>query len=425
LAEQPVERPPRGRRLRRLLLVLVLLVPVGLGAYVAGVHLWAEYQLRAARLDLERRDFAAARQRLAFFRKVRPQNRDACLLAAQAARRVRDYAEAERLLETYRDLGGAPEAAFLEADLARAQRGELAGREGHLWALAQEGRPDAPLILEALAQGYMATFRWGPALSCLQRLLEYRPDDADALVWRGWVWENLQQVPSARDDYRRAVELAPENQEARLRLAEALLQLGEPKGALEHLEWLRPRRPDDAAVLLALARCQRALDRPEEAEGLLDRLLALRPDDAQVLAERGRLALAQGQAEEAEGWLRKAQARAPFERETNYQLALCLRRRGKTKEADECLARLKRIEDDRKRLAELFQEMVAKPRDRALRREAGALLLNNGQDREGLRLLQTVLEEDATDREAHAVLADYYGRTGNRARAERHRRLAR
>jgi predicted Zn-dependent protease len=404
--------------------VLILLVPVGLGAYLAGAHLRAEYQLRAARLDLARRDFDSARRRLAFVRQVRPQNREACLLAAQAARRARDYAEAERLLGAYRDLGGDPEAAFLEADLARAQRGDLAGREGRLWARAEQGGPDAPLVLEALAQGYMATFRWGPAVGCLNRLLGDRPDDADALVWRGWVSENLQRLPAARDDYRRAVELSPANEEARLRLAEALVQLNEPKEALVHLEWLRPRRPDDPAVLLALARCQRALDRPREAEELLDRLLALRPDDPQVLAERGRLALGQGQTEEAEKWLREALKRAPFEREANYQLALCLRRRGKAKEADECLARLKQIEEDRKRLAELFQAMVAKPGDRALRREAGTLLLNNGQTQEGLRLLRTVLEEDATDRQAHAALADYYRRAGDPARAERHRRLA-
>jgi Flp pilus assembly protein TadD len=104
--------------------------------------------------------------------------------------------------------------------------------------------------------------------------------------------------------------------------------------------------------------------------------------------------------------------------------ALCLRRRGREKEADECLARLKRIEEDRQRLAELFRAMAERPRDLSLRREAGALLLSNGQAREGLRLLQTVLEEDAADRATHAALADYYGRVGNRGRAERHRRLA-
>ncbi len=424
MAEQSGGPPPRRRRLRRVLLALVLLAPTGLGAYLAGVHLWAEYQLRAARRDLERRDFAGARQRLAFFRKVRPANADGCLLAAQAARRARDYPEAERLRGAYLDLGGAPEAAYLEADLARAQRGELAGREGHLWSLVEGGRPEAPLILEALAQGYMASFRWGQAQGCLRRLLELRPADADALVWRGWVTENLQQLPAAREDYRRALELSPGHDEARLRLAEALLQLGEPAEAVEHLERLRPGRPDDPAVLLALARGRRALGQPREAGELLDRLLQLRPDDPQALAERGRLALEQGQAEEAEGWLRKSLALAPFERETNYRLALCLRQRGKTKEADECLDRLRRVEKDRERLAELFREMAARPRDRALRREAGTLLLNNGQAQEGLRLLRTVLEEDAADRPTHAALADYYQRVGNRGLAELHRRQA-
>jgi tetratricopeptide (TPR) repeat protein len=411
--------------LRRLVLVLVLLAPIGLGAYSAAVQLWAQYQLRAARADLERRDFAQARRRLAFCLKARPDNADVRLLAAQAARRARDYAEAERLLGAYRDLGGDPQAASLEAALARAQRGQLAGWEGHLWALVQQGHPDAPLILEALAQGYLATFRWGQALSCLEQLLRRRPADAEALVWRGWVSENLHRLPAALDDYRRAVELAPGHEEARLRLAEALLQSGQPAEAVEHLERLRPRRPDDPALLLALARGRRALNQPREAGELLERLLAQRPEGPFVLAERGKLALSLGQTARAEEWLRQSLALAPFERDTCYQLALCLRQRGQDKEADECLARVKRIEADRERLAELFAALVERPRDLSLRREAGALLLNNGRAQEGLCLLQSVLEEDAADRLTHAALADYHQRLGNRGLADLHRRQAR
>jgi predicted Zn-dependent protease len=425
LAEQSREQPPRRRwPFRRLVLVLILVALIGLAACSAGMHLLAEYEYHAAGRDLEHRDFARARERLAFCMKLRPGNLDINLLAAQTARRARDYAEAERLLKAYRDLGGDPKVASLERALAQVQRGELAGREMVLWGLVEQGGPDAPLVLEALAQGYMATFRWGQALGCLKQLLQLRPEDAEVLVWHGWVSENLHLLPAARDDYRRALDLDPEHKEARLRLAEALLQSGQPGEAVEHLERLLPREPDNPALLLALARCRRELNQPQEAGVLLDRLLAQRPEDPFVLAERGKVALSLGQAVEAEQWLRKSLAIAPFERETNYHLALCLRQRGKSEEADECLARLKRIEADQDRLTELFGAMVEKPRDLSLRREAGVILLNNGQTKEGLRLLQSVLEEDPENAPTHAALADYYERIGNRGLAAQHRRQA-
>jgi tetratricopeptide (TPR) repeat protein len=423
-----VEQPKQNRKrwsLRRLLLAILLLALIAFGAYSAGIHFWAEYQLRAARHDLEQRDFSEASRRLALCMKVRPENVDICLLAAQAARRSRDYAEADRLLKRYRSLGGDARAASLERALERAQRGELAGGiESFLWATLEQDRPNDPLILEALAQGYMATFRWGLALGCLKRLLECWPNDAEVLVWRGWVSENLHLLPAARDDYRRALELNPEHEEARLRLAEALLLSSQPEEALEHLTRLQPRQPNNPALLLALARCRRELNQPDEARALLERLLAEHPDDTLVLTERGKLALSQGQAAEAEDWLRKALALAPFERETNYQLALSLRQQGKEQEAVACLARLKRIEADQERLAGLFAAMVEKPRDLSLRREAGAILLSNGQTKEGLGLLQSVLAEDAEDRPTHALLADYYQRIGNRGLADTHRRQA-
>jgi predicted Zn-dependent protease len=403
---------------------LVLLALLGVAARSAGTLLWAEYEYHAAQRDVEHRNFTQAQDRLAACMRVLPQNREIGLLAAQTARRARDYAEAERLLKAYHDRNGDPETISLERALARVQHGELAGREGYLWALLEQNHPDTPLILEALAQGYMATFRWGEALNCLKQLEQRWPGDAEVLVWHGWVSENLRQLAVARDDYRRALELNPEHEEGRLRLAEALLQSSQPEEALAHLVRLQPRQPKNPALLLALARCRRELNQPREAGQLLDELLAQRPEDPQVLAEVGKVALSMGQATEAEGWLRKSLAIAPFERETNYHLALCLRQRGKVEEADACLARLKQIEADQDRLAELFGAMVAKPGDWSVRREAGVILLKNGQTREGLRLLQGILEEDPANRLTHAALADYYQDIGNRGLAEVHRRQA-
>jgi Flp pilus assembly protein TadD len=121
--------------------------------------------------------------------------------------------------------------------------------------------------------------------------------------------------------------------------------------------------------------------------------------------------------EEAERWLRKALAFAPFERDTNYQLALCLERAGKSDEAKEFQEKVKLIEADQERLNQLFDAMLKNPRDLAPRCEAGKLLLANGQEQQGLRLLQSVLEENPSHEPAHKTLAKYYEAKGDGLRA--------
>jgi tetratricopeptide (TPR) repeat protein len=414
----PVHRRLTGRW--RLAFILTLLTIIGFSGYSTGRSLWAEYHLRAARRALERREFARARQHLAVCLEVWPAHTETHLLAAQTTRRARDYREADRLLTTYRKLGGAPEAIRLEQALAQAQRGQFAEVEGPLWALVQDDPSNAPLALESLAQGYMQVYHWAKALNCLGLLLERQPEDAEVLTWRGWVWENMRQIPEALKDYRRAVELNPEHNEARLRLAEALLQSNLPQEALRHLEWVQEQQPTNPALLLGLFRCLQALNRPEEARRVLDQFSPQQMETAPVLTERGKLALSLGQTAEAEAWLRQALVRAPYERETNYQMVLCLYRAGKTDEAKVVQTKLKQIEADIERLERLFTEMVKDPRALSVRYEAGRILLDNGQDQDGLRLLQGVLEEDARHVPTHQALAKYFARIGDGARARYH-----
>src|SRR5262249_53195539 len=149
------------------------------------------------------------------------------------------------------------------------------------------------------------------------------------LVWRGQTYGRLRAAEQARKDFRRALELDPDHDAARLALAENLIAHSKAPEALGHLERLRQRQPGNEAVLVNLARCYPDLDRPEEARRLLDSLLAaptLRasPRYAQVLNERAQLALSLRRTAEAEAWARKAVAAQPFELEANYTLCRCL-----------------------------------------------------------------------------------------------------
>jgi tetratricopeptide (TPR) repeat protein len=398
---------------KRSLLALILLGSVGYGLYASGWQLWAGYNFRAAERALERRDFDRARQHLAVCLRAWPTNMETCLLAARTARRGRAYDEAERLLTTYHKIGGVPEAIEIERALMKAQRGEMADLEVGLWASAKQEVPESALIWEALAQGYMETFRWSQANNCLKQLLAREPGNVEAHVWRGWVRQNLSQLPSAIEDFRRAVELDSEHDEARLSLAELLQQSALPQEAADHFEILRQRQPPDRAdIIIGLVRCRRDLGQLDEARRLLDEFLRSKPNDARALAERARVAMSQGQQEEAEAALRQSLTVDPNDRQTNYDFVICLRQRGKKEEADQCLVKLRRIEADADRYQELIAEMEKRPKDLSVPCEIAEILLRNGQHRQAIGWLNGVLRQDSRHQRAHAILANYYERNG-------------
>jgi Tfp pilus assembly protein PilF len=162
----------------------------------------------------------------------------------------------------------------------------------------------------------------------------------------------------------------------------------------------------------------------EEAQKLLEAVLAYHPEHVEALGELGKLLLQTGKESEAEGWLRRAVALAPYERDANFNLYQCLVQRGRREEAGHYLARAEKIDADFQRLSELTRKIAAEPKDPALRQEAGAILLRNGQEQEGLRWLASALQEDPKHRPTHQTLADYYERAGQRALAAQHRRQA-
>jgi hypothetical protein len=110
---------------------------------------------------------------------------------------------------------------------------------------------------------------------------------------------------------------------------------------------------------------------------------------------------------------------APFEREPLYNLSRCLAADGHPQEAEVCLARVKRIDEDRKRLDAVKAAVMTNPHDASLRCEMGLILLRNGQDREGVRWLRSALHEDPRCEAARRALEEHERRlTEAAARAE-------
>jgi tetratricopeptide (TPR) repeat protein len=143
----------------------------------------------------------------------------------------------------------------------------------------------------------------------------------------------------------------------------------------------------------------------EKARQLLDSLLAEYPGHGETLWERGELEVDLGRPAQAEGFLRQAAGQKRFDRRVQYALARCLQVQGKEKEAAEFEVRVKEIDADMARLAEIRAELVKNPSLVGPRCEGGKLFLKHGEKEEGLRWLQVVLKLDPGNREAREALA--------------------
>jgi tetratricopeptide (TPR) repeat protein len=408
-------------RPHRIILGLLLVTIIAGSAFLTGRHYLASRRFDAGQRALEANDFDKARANFLLCREIWTSNPELVLLLAQIARRTGAYEDAAGFLAEAERLGAIPEALDLERDLARVQQADFRP-ESVLWALVHNGHPQTDLILEALAQGYLGTYRLPQAVDSLDRLIKQRPENARAFFWRGTAWEHLSNRQQALADYRRAAELDPADPKARLDLGKLLIQVAQAQEALFHFEHLFEYQPGNPEVLLGLGQCQVALGHLEKARRFLDMLVERFPNHPQGLIERGNLELMSLRPEKAEVFLRRGVALAPYDRQGTFILAKCLKQLGKDAEAEKWQAQTKRIEEAQDRLDGLMRQMRAAPRDASLRHRAGEIFLEVGFDSEGLQWLASALHEDANHLPTHETLRSYYLRTGRPDLAARHER---
>jgi tetratricopeptide (TPR) repeat protein len=414
---------PRIRR-RWFVWALPALLLVGGAGYASWRTLWADGHLREARAALDHHNYLKAREHCDAYLQVWPNSAEVHLLAARCARHLGAFDDAEQHLTAARKSNGDSSVLTLEAALLDVQSGQ-GGRsdEQYLRALVEQDRPETSEIFETLTQACLFHYRIDDALETANQWIAHRPSDSQAFYLRGLVWEAMQNLEKAREDYGRAVALDARNIEAGKRLAEVQLTQGDADEALQQFTRLRELAPDDPALQLGAARCHRLLGHTDEARRMLDALAPRQPDNAAVWNTRGSVAMDQDRLADAEESFRKALALDPFDDVTYSKLAACLRRLGRTAEADEMLEHGKRIEDDAARLRSLTEEIARRPTDPAPRYEAGVICMRNGQEREGLRWLLGALQSNPRHGPAHAALADYYESIGKPEQAAEHRRF--
>jgi tetratricopeptide (TPR) repeat protein len=404
---------------------------VGIAVLLAGGFLalegWASWEEDWARTALAEEHFSQAQRHISWALLVRRPWESTNVLAARIARLRGAYSEAEQYLSRCGQGHEMSEPVQLEWLLLRCQRGEVDELAPNLLALVDGSHAESAAILEALADVYMRQTRYLEALRCLDRWVERDPESVRARDWRGWVSNQLDHRGQAISDYERALELQPGRAAVRLRLAELLVASSRHPEAVPHLERLLEEQPNNPDVRVALARCRVVQFRIDEARALLDGVLASHPDHFDALFARGKLELDSNHFAEAEHWLRQALEQTPGDPEARYSLYRSLQGQpNRQREAQEELARWEKDRRTGDRLTRLLRtELAAHPNDPDLAEETGELLLQRGEDRQGLFWLQRALTLDPRHVASLRALIAYYERTNNAAKAEEHRqRLA-
>lgn len=394
----------------------------------AGYWQWERYRVRRAWQDAEtalaRRDLAAAAAHLDRYVTLRPDDSAGWFQAARTARRLGKFPDAKRYLAECERLGGAPDSINLERDLLLVQQGIIGEIDGRLRATVNPDHPDVRFVLEALARGYLITERWADARQACELWRAIEPDHPLPWLWGGWVAERMIQVELAAEFYRRALELAPEDRDARVASARMLVRQRNPAAAAAHYECVLARTPDDAEVLLGLAQCRIEEGRAGDAVPLLERVLSREPASNLAVSLRGRAALEGGDPAGAERWLRQAVVAEPGDAESLHLLILCLRAQRKDAEADQLAQRLETLQKDLRRLTELLRTIGPGLADAGPCHEAGVIALRIGRAQQGVNLLQDALRRKGDHRPTHAALAAHYRRSGKPELAQAHQNLA-
>lgn len=387
------------------------------------------HHLNTARQALERGEPAAALVSLQAAERIQPDRAEVQYLLAVAYRRAGQLDAFHRCLQRAANLNWPAEELERQNWQAIAQVGDVDAVRERLMETIDHGPADqvAEEIYEAIARGYLASYRLRDAWRCLDMWLQWRPNAPQARMMRAYVFDQLDQVPAAIEDYRAAVERLPASREAHLKLAELLFRQGAVNEADSHYRVCLAADAGDAEALVGAARCALAQENVAEARRCVKAALALHLESKQradALTERGRLWLAEGKPGEAVEAFTQAVQLAPAEIPIQRVLAAALTRVGQADRAKFHYDRASEIEAKYNRVGEIQRALIEKPNDAELRCEAGRILIEQGLTAKGVGWLLTALECDPNHRQTHELLAECYANAGNQSLAAQHRLLA-
>ncbi|QDV22810.1 tetratricopeptide repeat protein [Aureliella helgolandensis] len=424
---------------RRVVLATICLLLVA-GFYFSGGL--ARLTNTFAEQAVARRDFERAKSWLEVTQRLQPQDAKQYFLAARMARHEGQKRQAAEFLKLAQARGFDPSLIELEQQLELAQSGNLSQVEPELTRRLAAGDRDAAEISEALANGLGMASRFEEALAILEAWAKDVPSNPTPRYRIGRIEEYVQQLESAKENYRVAIALDENYFPALFSLARLSLDENQADQAAELFKrCLEMKRP--AAAQVGLAMCLAKIGDAKGAEELLYEVLDL--DLAEVVAsyaevgetterfvaatELGKLLANSGEFEEAVRLLSQSLEKNPRDMAARYSRAIALRGLKRDAEAAEDFEKVAQTKNALQQVNSLRNQINRDETDCVSRVKLGKLLVEYESERNGLFWLRSALVHGSEDPEVHAALADFYeshllDAEENRELAEYHRRRA-
>src|SRR5205809_3578219 len=313
--------------------------------------------------------------------------------------------------------------------------------------------PESEPTVEQLTQLLMDEGKSAEAVTLLESITAHSPS-AVLLDLLGDARTQTHELAKAEEAYRKAEELDPSELSHQRGLGQTLLAEEKYSEALKVYQKLSDVAPDDSDVYLRIAQIYRELHQLDKAEENLVKARQYAPGNLEVMYNEAMLYQAQGRYDDAIRVLSDAvtgikgqsptvpsrrrslailyQQLGQLYRDTqNYQAAIyTFEELGHLGEEEDRRARMLimdtyRAAKDLSKALQTGKEALAKyPADPAIRTSHALLLGENGQTDEAVKILRTHLRGDTSDREAYLNIAQVYERGRRYKEAEEAARAA-
>lgn len=336
----------------------------------------------------------------------------ACYLKAVLMRRTGRTQE----YKTWRDSAaqlGMPSASLLFQDrLLQVQQGAISkADEPELLHQAEQLASDrvATETYEAIARGYLATYRLKEAWQCLDFWLQWRPDSASARLMRAEVLMRTAMPALAAEEYRKILQHSQGVAIAKEKLGATLLKLNEVEEGSRHLRTSCEENPTVAQPWIELAEAERRLGNLEAAREAVDKALSLGVNPhqrGQCCSLLGQLAMAEQHPQQAIELLLVATELVPEDAAAHHALGGALTFTGQPERGSQHRKIAQRIRENYEQIQKWTRQVIETPNDPELRTNIGNALVEQGLQSEGIAWIRTALECDAQYTPARTLLED-------------------
>ncbi|MCG8459568.1 MAG: tetratricopeptide repeat protein, partial [Holophagales bacterium] len=269
--------------------------------------------------------------------------------AGQAARR----GDLDQAIEGYRQtLAQTPGDLRTRRSLAQAliETGDAEGAARELREILRQDPENASALVELGSLRLGAGGQASEGIEMLEKAVELAPDFREARLRLARALAGTGRLADGLPHMAKAVELDPRDMETRLMLARGHLGTGDPRAALEAVEALLGQEPGNLGALILRGRIHGALEDPESAEADFRRVTSLSTADPGVRAaaffQLALLRQAQQRIPESVELYRQAVALDPEHRQSLFNLAVILSSNGRLDDAVDLYQRLFDLDPD-------------------------------------------------------------------------------